>query len=182
MRKLIETSPIHFKPVNSLFFIINHTIYYSSKFCRMIHLFQVGKFMTDNIIHRKGRHFYQSSIETNVLVSRTSSSSGFGISDDYFIERKSIFFLLELEGSCCEELFGIGFVPLELCITLEEVRAGSDYFIFKIQDWFFRIFSTFIKSPKLPMEEDFIGSYSRSSDNIPFHRPSSTNDFFVRNK
>ena len=182
MRKLIETSSIHFKPVNSFFFVINHTIYYSSKFCRMIHLFQVGKFMTDDIIHRKWWHFYQSSIETNVLVSRTGSSSGFGISDNDFIEGKSIFLLLELEGSCSEKLFGIGFVPLELCITLEEVRAGSDYFILIIQDWLLGMFSTFFNIPKLPMEEDFIGSYSRSSDNIPFHRPSSTNDFFVRNK
>lgn len=153
--------------MNSFFFVINHTIYYSSKFWRMIHLFQMRKFMTDHIVHRKLWHFYQSSIESNILVSRASSSSSFSISDDDFIQRKSIFFLLELESSCGEILFSISFVPLELGIALQEIRAGSDYFILIIQEWFFGMFRTFIKSPKVPMQEDFIRSYSRSSNNIP---------------
>lgn len=181
-RKLVETSTIDFEPVNRFFFTIKHAVYYCSKFCRMIHLFQMSEFMTDYIIHRKSWHFYESSIESDIFLTGTCSSSGFGISDDNFIQRESIFLFLNLESSCCEKLFRIAFVPLQLGFTLKEIRAGSDYFILIIQDWLLGMFSTFFNIPKLPMEEDFIRSNSRSSDNIPFHRPSSTNDFFVRNK
>ena len=106
-KKLVKALPIHLKPFDGIFFIINHAIYNGSKFWRMIHLLEMRKFMTDYIIHRKWWHFYQSSIESDILVSRTGSSSGFGIYDDDFIERESIFFLLELKSSCGEKLFGV---------------------------------------------------------------------------
>lgn len=109
-----------------------------SEMLRVIHFFEMSKFMTDDILSDSWRHFNQFSIESDILFAWASSSFCFLVSDIECI-KWAVVFSREFLDLSSENFFGILFESLCLSWTMSEVEIARYCFGVLVDNCFFAL-------------------------------------------